>query len=150
MQETFARLSAHSRYMRFMSPMPALSSRALDALMDVDQDRHVALIALQGGKPVGVVRYVRDPVDPGVADLAVTVIDERQGRGLGRVLVTALRRCAAERGVRELHLDIHPENGRMAALARSLGARLSLRDGLLSGRMPTSGDGVVERRRLAA
>jgi GNAT superfamily N-acetyltransferase len=124
--------------------MPALPSRTLDTLMDVDQDRHVALIALVGGKPVGVVRYVRDVADPGVADLAVTVIDARQGRGLGRVLVTALRRCAAERGVRELHLDIHPENGRMASLARSLGAQLRLRDGLLSGRMPTSTEGVLE------
>ncbi len=149
-QEAFARLSAQSRYMRFLSPMPALSSRTLDALMDVDQDRHVALIALQRGEPVGVVRYVRDSGDPRVADLAVTVIDARQGRGLGRVLVMALRRCAAERGVRELHLDIHPENGRMAALARSLGARLSLRDGLLSGRMPTSAEDVTASRRLAA
>jgi GNAT superfamily N-acetyltransferase len=122
----------------------------LDALMDVDQERHVALIALQDGEAVGVVRYVRDPADPSVADLAVTVIDARQGRGLGRVLVTALRRCAAERGVRELHVDIHPENGRMAALARSFGARLSLRDGLLSGRMPTSAEGGAASRQLAA
>jgi RimJ/RimL family protein N-acetyltransferase len=147
--ETFARLSAQSRYMRFLSPMPTLPSRMLDALMDVDQDRHVALIAMQDGEPVGIVRYVRDAADPAVADLSVTVIDARQGRGLGRVLLTALRRCAAERGVHELHLDVHPENRRMAALARSLGARLSLRDGLLSGRMPTFADADASLRSAA-
>ncbi len=94
-REAFEQLSAQSRYMRFLSPMPALPSRALDTLMDVDQDRHDALIALVGGKPAGVVRYVRDAADPGVADLAVTVIDARLGRVLGGVLVTAGRGCAA-------------------------------------------------------
>jgi acetyltransferase len=133
--DAFERLSATSRYMRFLTPMPSLSERALDGLMDVDHDRHVALVALQDGRAVGVVRYVRDERDGTRADLAITVVDPVQGRGLGRALMLALLDVARQRGVAELTLDIHPENRAMQELARSLGTRLRLRDGAVTGRL---------------
>ena len=134
--DAFERLSPRSRFLRFLSPIPALSKRMLDQLTDVDQDRHVALVALQDGAVVGVVRFVRDDRDPSVADVAITVVDATQGRGLGRTLLTTLRDVAAGLGVRALHFDIHPENRAMTALATSLGTRLELTDGLLSGLLP--------------
>ena len=133
--EAFERLSPTSRYMRFLTPMPSLPERTLDTLMDVDQDRHVALVALQGGRAVGVARYVRDERDPASADVAITVIDPVQGRGLGRALMLALCEVARERGVRELTFDIHPENRPMRGLAASLGTQLRLRGGTIAGRL---------------
>jgi RimJ/RimL family protein N-acetyltransferase len=105
----------------------------LDRLTDVDHARHVALIAVHDGACIGVVRYVVDHGDPALADFAITVIDAHQGRGLGRALTMAIARVAHARGVRRLTLDIHPENRVMQHLARSLGARLKLQDGALSG-----------------
>jgi RimJ/RimL family protein N-acetyltransferase len=133
--DAFERLSAHSRYLRFFTPVPRLPKRTLDALMDVDQVDHVALIALDEGRCVGVVRAVRDRDDRSLAHLALTVVDAYQGRGLGRALIAAIRDAAAARGVRALVLDIHPENTVMLRLARSLGVSLGFRDGAAHGRL---------------
>jgi RimJ/RimL family protein N-acetyltransferase len=129
----FARLSDRSRYLRFFSPVPRLTTRMLDALTDVDQVRHVALVAIHDEACIGVVRYVVDRRDPTLADFAITVIDAHQGRGLGRALTSELARVAHARGVRRFTLDIHPENRVMQRLARSLGAHLSWQDGALNG-----------------
>jgi GNAT superfamily N-acetyltransferase len=39
------------------------------------------------------------PDDPGVAEAAVTVVDECQGRGLGTILIEALGAVALEHGI---------------------------------------------------
>jgi GNAT superfamily N-acetyltransferase len=131
--DAFERLSPRSRFLRFFSPQPRLSRRMLDALMAVDHDGHVALIALHEATGVGVVRYVRDRENPARADLAITVVDAFQGRGLGRALMAEMIEVAAQRGIRELTLDIHPDNHVMTALVRSLGVSLAYRDGAMTG-----------------
>ena len=133
--DAFERLSPRSRYLRFFTPVPRLPKRTPDRLMDVDQVDHVALIALHEGRAAGVVRAVRDPDDRSLAHLAITVVDDYQGRGLGRALIAAIRDAAAASGVRALVLDVHPENGVMLRLARSLGVSLGYRDGALHGRL---------------
>ncbi len=131
--DAFERLSPRSRFLRFFAPQPRLSRRTLDALMAVDHDKHVALIALHEATCVGVVRYVRDREDPARAELAITVVDAYQGRGLGRTLMAEVVDEAARRGIRELTLDIHPDNHVMTALVQSLGVELAYRDRAMSG-----------------
>jgi GNAT superfamily N-acetyltransferase len=133
----FDRLSDRSRFLRFFSPLPRLPKRTLDRLMDVDHVGHVALVAVHDEACIGVVRYVVDRDDPTIADLAITVIDAHQGRGLGRALIETIRDVAAARGVERLSLDIHPENRVMMGLVRSLGVRLTVRDGVMHGWLPT-------------
>jgi len=81
----FARLSTRSRRLRFLSPKKELSSAELGYFTDVDHHDHEALGALDhaDGRGVGIARYIRDAVDPQAAEIAVTVIDDWQGRGLG-------------------------------------------------------------------
>jgi GNAT superfamily N-acetyltransferase len=103
----------------------------LDALMDVDHDRHVALVAFHDGHPVAVVRYVRDAADPTVADFAISVVDAYQGIGLGRALIGVIGDVATRRGVQRFVMDIHPENDAMLTLARSMGAEPGYMDGAM-------------------
>jgi GNAT superfamily N-acetyltransferase len=125
----FADLSPRSRYLRFFSGLPPqLPSRMLDALSDVDGDRHVGLLALEGERVVGAARYLRRADSPSTADLAFTVADDRQGRGLGRILIRELHAHAARRGVTRFAFDTLAANGASLAVALSLGARLR-RDG---------------------
>ena len=88
----FARLSARSRQLRFLTPKTALSPAELRYFTDVDHHDHEALGALNhpGGRGVGIARYVRDADDPQTAEIAVTIIDDRQGRGPGTELMAQL------------------------------------------------------------
>src|SRR5262249_4516593 len=81
----FARLSPESRRLRFLRRKDALTPAELRYFTDVDHHDHEALGALDhtGGRGVGIARYVRDSGDPHSAEIAVTVVDDWQGRGLG-------------------------------------------------------------------
>ena len=56
----------------------------------------------------GLAHLVEDPADPASADIAVTVLDDWQGRGVGTALVSALmqRRPAAVTRLRTLNHDL--------------------------------------------
>ena len=133
----FERLSPRSRFLRFLSPLPTLPERTLDRLMDVDGREHVALAAVHRGELIGVARYVRDRRDRGLADVAVTVVDDHQGRGLGRRLLGALLERGAADGLRAVTFDVHPSTQAGQRLVRSVGARMTWSDGLLHGELPT-------------
>ena len=78
LRDGFARLSAESRYRRFLVPMPRLSAPLVRYLTEVDHHDHEALVAIDPdtGRMVGVARYVRYPDDPTDADLLVALDGE--------------------------------------------------------------------------
>jgi RimJ/RimL family protein N-acetyltransferase len=95
---TFARMSPESRRRRFLGPKPVLSERELRMLTDVDHVSHEALVAVDesDGNIVGVARYNAWTGRERVADLAVAVIDDWQGRRLGtRLAIQTLQRAKA-------------------------------------------------------
>jgi GNAT superfamily N-acetyltransferase len=123
--EFFARLSPRSRYQRFFTGMPPkLPSRMLDALTDVDGDRHVGIVATRGGRILGAARYLRRADTPAVADVAFTVADEMHGRGLGGLLMRELQAHARRRGIKRFAFDALATNDAALSVAQSLGARL--------------------------
>jgi RimJ/RimL family protein N-acetyltransferase len=124
----FERLSPESRYRRFFSPMKTMSPALLEYLTSIDYVDHFAWAALSaepgpGGEPrgVGVSRYIR-LADPTAAEMAVTVVDDWQGKGLGRILLDALVFEALENGVTRFEGDVLTENGPMQELLRRAGA----------------------------
>jgi GNAT superfamily N-acetyltransferase len=121
----FARLSPRSRYQRFFTGMPPkLPKRMLDALSDVDGERHVGLVAVRGDRIVGAARYLRRAEAPTVADVAFTVADEVHGRGLGGLLMRELKAHAGRRGITRFVFEVLATNDAALTVARSLGARL--------------------------
>jgi GNAT superfamily N-acetyltransferase len=98
--EGFERMSPQSRYRRFFAPLQRLTSRDLTYLTEVDHHDHEALIGFDAvtGDPVGVARYIR-PADGVEAEVAVTVVDDWQGRGAATALLEGLVERAREEGV---------------------------------------------------
>jgi GNAT superfamily N-acetyltransferase len=123
-RQGFARLSPESRYRRFLSSMPALDDRALAYLTELDHHDHEALIALdvESHEGVGVARFVRDSAEPASAEVAVTVVDDWQGRGLGTALLGELADRAREEGVRRFTALVLAENRNMLGMLGELGA----------------------------
>jgi GNAT superfamily N-acetyltransferase len=132
----FAGLSEESRRRRFLQPMPRLSAAMLRHLVDVDGRRHLALVAEVGGECAGIARFIALPDQPGAAEVAVTVTDRFQGRGIGRLLLEALRPPALRAGARVFVYLVDPTNLPVLRALRSLGVQLAFRDGLVQGRQP--------------
>lgn len=122
--EAWERLSPESRYRRFLSPKPMLTDAELRYLTELDQVDHLAIGAAvdRGGttEGLGVARFVRVADRPDAADVAVTVVDDAQRKGLGRLLVSRLIAAARERGIERFVSDVLATNDPMRALIRSL------------------------------
>jgi RimJ/RimL family protein N-acetyltransferase len=118
----FARLSPESRRLRFLRRKDELSAAELRYFTDVDHHDHEALGALDhaAGRGVGVARYVRDADDPHAAEIAVTVVDDWQGRGLGTELLAQLSGRARAAGIRRFTALVSADNAAMTALLRRL------------------------------
>jgi RimJ/RimL family protein N-acetyltransferase len=126
----FARLSARSRQLRFLTPKKELSPAELRFFTDIDHHDHEALGALNhaDGRGVGIARYVRDADDPRAAEIAVTVVDDWQGRGLGTELVAQLSDRARSEGIRRFTALVSADNPAMAGVLRNVRADLVRRE----------------------
>jgi GNAT superfamily N-acetyltransferase len=121
----FARLSPSSRYRRFLAPIDELTPEMLRAFTEVDYVDHFAYVALVpgGAEPgIGVARYVRSATDHRVAEAAVTIVDEFQGRGLGTLLLEALGAVALEHGIRRFSGLALADNAAIRDVLEGLGA----------------------------
>jgi RimJ/RimL family protein N-acetyltransferase len=122
----FARLSPQSRWMRFLRTKTSLSGAELRYFTEVDHHDHEAIGALSAadGRGVGIARYVRDSNDPQSAEIAVTILDDWQGRGLGTELLARLSDRARQAGIDRFTALVGAENTAMAGLLRKMGACL--------------------------
>ncbi len=114
----FAGLSAHSRYLRFHVPMPRLPGSVRRGLLNLDGRDRIALVAEVPGPtgqlPVGVARLGR--TGPSHGELAIAVVDEWHGLGIGRRLLTDLADVAGRTGYTLLHAYVLPENEQVLRL----------------------------------
>jgi GNAT superfamily N-acetyltransferase len=107
--------------MRFQAPLTRLSDEQLVYLTAVDHHDHEALVALDPatGHGVGVARFVR--VNEHVAECAIAVIDDWQGRGVGTELLNRLVQRAHEEGVERFTALVLAENADALRLLDRLG-----------------------------
>ncbi len=118
----FERLSPESRYRRFLSGIPALSEESVRYLTEIDHHDHEAIAALdESGEGIGVARYIRNPQRPDVAEVAVTVIDDWQGKGLGTLLLEVLGARARAEGITSFTALMLASNQEMMQVLEALG-----------------------------
>jgi CRP-like cAMP-binding protein len=113
--------SSETLYRRFMTarlPSPAL----MHYLSQVDYVDHFVWVVTDGSDPVADARFVRDETDAGVAEIAFTVADAYQGRGIGSFLIGALSIAARANGVERFSARMLSDNVPMRAIMDHYGA----------------------------
>lgn len=134
LEEGMRHLSPQSRFARFGLGRGQLSRGELDYLTEVDQRRHVAWGAAVGDTAAGVGRYIVME-DEDCAEVAVTVIDRLQRKGLGRALFQALTAVARDDRVEVFCFETPPENLAVQRIVRGLPVRFDSDQGLVTGRI---------------
>ncbi len=117
-------LSEESRYFRFFYRLHELTPAMLARFTQVDYDRELALVAINGSdgqsKFVGVARYIANP-DQQSAEFAIVVTDAWHGRGVGRILMQRLIEYAKRRGLSRLEGAVLRSNANMRHFTEALG-----------------------------
>jgi RimJ/RimL family protein N-acetyltransferase len=123
--QAFERLSAESRYSRFMQHKRKLDPAALDRGVRPRPGRDFAFVATipaaDGIDIVGAAQYVRaEEGDPSTCEFAITVAEDWRGSGLATQLLASLVRRARRDGYTRMEGAVIADNSPMLALARNL------------------------------
>jgi len=97
----YSRLSAESLRRRHLNAAFRLTARDLRYLTAVDHPEQIAFVSIDPGTGdiLGSARYFRFPNHPNTAEMAIEVIDDWQGRGVGRLLLRRLSEHAKAHGI---------------------------------------------------
>jgi acetyl coenzyme A synthetase (ADP forming)-like protein len=164
LQALFEGLSSRSVYFRFFQTKQRLTDDELRYFTELDFTRNVALVAtLREGETehiIGVGRYFRmeeDEQPTTRAEVAFTVADAHQGRGVGTLLLEHLATVARRQGIDTFEAYVLGENNRMLQVFEASGftVQRSLESGVFHIAFPTAETSEVQaastaRERLAA
>jgi acetyl coenzyme A synthetase (ADP forming)-like protein len=131
LRELFGRLSARSLYLRYHRAVSQVSEEEISRFTDVDYADRFAVAATLGEPPddriIAVGLYSRLSERPDHADLAFTVEDSHQGRGIATQLLDYLASVAREHGITAFEADVLGENRSMLDVFRATGYPLKSR-----------------------
>lgn len=123
-----ALLSPRSRYLRFHQVLDHLTEEQLRYFTEIDYRDHMAWVAIDEDHPespgMGVARYIRLAEDPTIAEAALTVLDDYQGRGLGTVLLAILGESAVANGIQTFRNYVLSDNRAMLEMFEELGTEV--------------------------
>lgn len=94
-------LSPESRELRYHSPVPVVRWWMVESVAAADHDQREALVALLGGRVVGVAEWGRDPEVQDRAHVGIAVDESVRRRGIAQTLMRRLGDLAREHGYRE-------------------------------------------------
>jgi RimJ/RimL family protein N-acetyltransferase len=132
--KAFRALEPRSIYLRFFFSKKELSDEERRRLTEPDRAREVVLVATSGSGDqeiiVGLGRYAGDGAS---ANIAFTVEEDYQGRGIATCLLQRLVRIAREKGISRFEADVLAENAPMLKVFRHSGLPVteSEEDGIL-------------------
>jgi protein lysine acetyltransferase len=120
----FSNETLYRRFMTARLPSPTL----MHYLSEVDYVDHFVWVMTDGSDPVADARFVRDETDPTTAEIAFTVADAYQGRGIGSFLIGALSIAAKVDGVERFTARMLSDNVPMRTIMDRYGARWQRED----------------------
>ena len=122
-------LSAETKHYRFFGAINNVPEKVLKAFCDVDGKSSMAFIAteqLNGEEiEIGVCRYVVTG-NPDIHEMAVTIADEWQYKGLGKLLMNQLIGYAKSHGVKSIYSVELADNALMHMLSKDLGMQAKI------------------------
>ncbi|CAN5836760.1 bifunctional acetate--CoA ligase family protein/GNAT family N-acetyltransferase [soil metagenome] len=119
-QAFMRRLTPEDIRMRFFGPIRELSHEMAARLTQIDYDRDMAFLLIDGKELVGVGRLAADPGFE-QAEFALVVASDQQGHGYGSLLLEHVLRYASKRGIKRVVGHVLRENHRMLDLTKRLG-----------------------------
>ncbi len=114
--------SRETLYRRYQGGAP--SEARLAYLFEVDYVDHFVWVVTAGaeGPVIADARFIRDEDDPSSAEVALTVADAYQGRGIGTLLLDALAVAARVDGIKRFHAQVLSDNPPARALGDKVNA----------------------------
>ena len=126
LSELYARLSPESRRRRFLRPIAAVEPGVLASFIEGEGEGLVGVLSELGPDDGAVVAHASVQEDGrGGAEIAFTVADELQGRGIGRALVEASIELARARGIERATATFLSDNMKMRRLLRDAGCEIA-------------------------
>lgn len=122
----YDKLSDESLYQRFFV-VPAKDATKADYLAHVDYHDQFAIVAVKDGELVAVARYHRQAARPDHAEVAFTVADALQGKGIGSLLFAMLVGIARGHGVAVFDAEVLTTNAGMIRVFEKSGGRVERR-----------------------
>lgn len=124
----FKRLSQKTVYQRFFGFMKELTDKQVEDFLNTDKKDHLAWAAfdLIGDDTIGigVGRFKRSEINPNEAELALTVLDEYQDKGIGSVLLAIMYYLASILEINILTGIILSDNFMLIRRFKELGAKM--------------------------
>jgi acyl-CoA hydrolase/GNAT superfamily N-acetyltransferase len=137
MKDLFYDLSQQTVYYRFMRPMKQIPQKEIQDFVYIDHRSDVAIVGTlpeaHGEDIIAVGRYYLDPLT-NRAEVAFTVRDEWQRRGIGTFLLKYLITLARRNGIAGFTAEVLADNKAMQAVLRraDLKTRIKLEEGVYS------------------
>ena len=123
--KAFHSLDGRSVYLRFFSPKKELEDKELRRVTECDGASAAALVATVGTGEQEIIVALGEYVRSGaVAEIAFTVEEDFQGRGIASRLLRELAKIARASGITQFEADVLAENTPMLAVLRHSGLRM--------------------------
>ena len=131
-RDMHAKMSPDNLYLRFFSMSPLAAEREARRICREPAPDHAALLAVLDGEVVGCGTYEQAGTGYRSAEVAFTVADDLQNRGIGMLLLEHLVSLARGRGFRAFTAETLSENAAMLRVFADAGlqAQRSLVDGV--------------------
>lgn len=130
LKDLFYRLSDQSTYQRFMGFKKSHPHEEMQALVDLDDERSMALVVCAPGpEREAIVAMSRYDVDPAtnLAEIAFVVLDEWQRKGLGTLLMRRMSEIAKSSGLEGFTAYVLADNKPMMMVFHNSGLRLAVK-----------------------